>query len=49
MTAPNPISMFRFTEHARFEMARRGIVETDVAEVLAHPEQAEVAGAGRMI
>lgn len=36
-----PIKIYRLTDHARFEMARRQIEEADVARVLAAPEQIE--------
>jgi len=43
------ISEFRLSDHARFEMARRGITEEEVAQVLYAPEQFELVRPGRMV
>ena len=40
---------YRLTDHARFEMARRQITESDVSQVLAAPEQSEMVWEGRML
>ena len=37
------------TDHARLEMQRRGITETDVAAVLTVPEQSEEVRLGRCV
>ena len=44
-----PIPVYRLTDHARTEMVRRQIQESDVASVLAAPEQTETIRAGREI
>lgn len=44
-----PILEFTFTDHALLEMARRKITPEDVKEVLARPEQAEMAREGRAV
>lgn len=36
-----PIETYRLSEHAKLEMARRGISESVVRETLASPEQTE--------
>jgi hypothetical protein len=43
------IKHFVFTYHARFEMERRGISESEVSSVLRAPEQAEEQRPGRCI
>ena len=45
----NPITVYRLTDHARMEMARRQISETEVARVLAVPEQSEIVREGRAV
>lgn len=40
---------YRLTAHARFEMERRGIKESEVAAVMSAPEQAEVVRPGRVV
>jgi hypothetical protein len=45
----NPIKVYRLTDHARMEMARRQISETEVARVLAVPEQSEIVHEGRAV
>ena len=40
---------YRLTEHARFEMERRGVEEADVAAVLSMPEQVAVVRPGRVV
>ena len=49
MPGPKAIRKFAFTDHALFEMARRGISEDQVAAVLAKPEQFESVRQGRMV
>jgi len=49
MSKPQSLQHFTFTDHALFEMARRGIGESDVAEILTHPEQTETIRAGRAL
>ena len=44
-----PVREYRFTEHARLQMERRGIEEGEVAEVLLAPEQAEEVRPGRVV
>jgi hypothetical protein len=46
---PKSITTYRLTDHARFEMVRRQISETEVASVLAAPEQTECVRAGRAV
>ena len=41
MTKPAPITLYRLTDHARAEMARRQISESDVARALSAPEQSK--------
>ncbi len=47
MAAPEPVTEYILTEHARFEMFRRGITEAEVAQVLSAPEQSSVDRPGR--
>jgi len=49
MTKPASVTQYRLTEHARAEMARRQISESDIARVLSAPEQAEDVRQGRMV
>ena len=44
-----PISEYRLTDHARFEMERRQISEAEIAQVLASPEQTEWVRPGRAV
>ena len=44
-----PITEYRLTDHAKFEMERRQITETEIAQVLYAPEQAEMARPGRAV
>lgn len=46
--APSIIE-YRLTDHARLEMKRRGIIESQVAQVLAAPEQVKVVRSGRVV
>jgi len=46
---PGPIARYRLTDHARLEMARRQISETDIARVLSTPEQSETVREGRLV
>ena len=38
---------YRLTNHARFEMERRGISEKEIARVLSAPEQSDLVRLGR--
>jgi hypothetical protein len=49
MFPPDPILDFIFADHALFEMARRGISEAQVVNVLANPGQSEMVRAGRVV
>ncbi len=49
MAIPETIPEYRLTGHARFEMARRQITESDVSQVLATPEQLEMVWEGRIL
>lgn len=49
MTERERVTTFRLTDHARDEMARRGIAESEVTKVLAAPEQIETVRAGRKV
>lgn len=44
-----PITEYRLTGHARFEMGRRGISDAEIARVLSSPEQTEVVRPGRVV
>ena len=43
------IEEYRLTQHARSQMARRQVTESDVARVLAAPEQTEEVRKGRVV
>ena len=43
------ITEYRITDHARFEMDRRGINETEISRVLAAPEQVAMVRPGRAV
>ncbi len=45
---PPPVE-HRLTEHARFEMERRGISEAQIARVLSAPEQSSLVRPGRVV
>ncbi|MEA3375184.1 MAG: DUF4258 domain-containing protein [Chloroflexota bacterium] len=45
----SPPGEHRLTDHARFEMERRGISEEQIARVLSAPEQAELVRPGRVV
>ena len=49
MTHVPPIAQYLITDHARFEMERRGITESELARVLSAPEQAELVRPGRVV
>jgi Domain of unknown function (DUF4258) len=49
MEAAAPITTYRLTDHAQMEMARRQISASDVARVLATPEQMEMVRPGRVV
>jgi uncharacterized protein DUF4258 len=46
---PKPITTYRLTDHARFEMTRRQISTAEVEGVLAAPEQTECVREGRAV
>jgi hypothetical protein len=46
---PKPITTYRLTDHARFEMTRRQISEAEVESVLAAPEQTDGVREGRAV
>lgn len=43
------VAPYKLTDHARFEMARREIGETEIAQVLSTPEQSEPVRPGRAV
>ena len=43
------MKMITFTEHALFQMQRRGISEKDVREIIENPEQAEEIRSDRVV
>jgi hypothetical protein len=45
----SPPNEYRLTDHARFEMKRRGISEAEIARVLSAPEQADLVRPGRAV
>ncbi|MBI3741224.1 MAG: DUF4258 domain-containing protein [Chloroflexi bacterium] len=49
MPSASPLKNFRLTDHARLEMARRQISETEIAQILSAPEQTENVGSSRRI
>ena len=49
MADVSSITQYRITDHARFEMGRRGITESELAYVLSAPEQAEMVRPGRAV
>ena len=49
MSEAPPITEYRVTDHARFEMARRRITAAQINRVLSAPEQTELARPGRMV
>jgi hypothetical protein len=44
-----PLSEYRLTDHARFEMERRGISQAEIARVLSAPEQSDLVRPGRVV
>ena len=44
-----PPAEYRLTDHARFEMERRGISEEEIARVLSAPEQSDLVRPGRVV
>jgi len=44
-----PITEYRLTDHARYEMSRRQISEAAVAHILSAPEQIEMVRPGRAV
>jgi hypothetical protein len=44
-----PPAEYRVTDHARFEMERRGISEAEIALVLSAPEQSDLVRPGRVV
>ncbi len=49
MPNPDSLSDHVLTDHARFEMARRGITEEQIGRVLSNPEQVEFVREGRKL
>ena len=49
MPMPSAIEDFIFADHALFEMERRGISQSEVAQVLAAPGQSETVRVGRVV
>lgn len=49
MIEPEPLGHYRITDHARFEMGRRGITEEQVHQVLSAPRQVIEVRPGRRI
>jgi hypothetical protein len=49
MTQTSPLFEHRITDHARFEMERRGISEAEIARVLSAPEQTDMIRPGRAV
>jgi hypothetical protein len=45
----SPITDYILTDHAQFEMARRGIGEDEVVRVLSNPGQVETVRPGRIV
>ncbi|RME73381.1 MAG: DUF4258 domain-containing protein [Chloroflexi bacterium] len=45
----SPITVYRLTDHARFEMERRHITEEEIALVLSTPEQVQIVRPGRAV
>ena len=45
---PPPVE-HQITDHARFEMERRGISEAEIAQVLSTPEQSELVRPGKVV
>lgn len=44
-----PITEYHLTDHARQEMKRRNIAESEIAQVLTNPEQIETVRPGRAV
>ncbi len=44
-----PPAEYRLTNHARFEMERRGISEAEIAQVLSAPDQVDLVRPGRAV
>jgi len=49
MPRMSPITEYRLTDHAQFEMERRHITDTEIAQVLSAPEQTETVRPGRVV
>ena len=49
MAEGTPITEYRLTDHAQFEMKRRQIGEAEIAQVLSAPEQIETVRPGRVV
>jgi len=45
----SPPTEYRLTDHARFEMERRGISVAEIARVLSAPEQSDLVRPGRVV
>jgi hypothetical protein len=46
---PAPLLRYRFTDHVKIEMRRRGITQADISAALFHPEQVDEVRSGRVI
>ena len=44
-----PVTEYRLTAHAQFEMERHQISETEIAQVLSSPEQTAMVRPGRVV
>jgi len=49
MPEMSPITEYRLTDHAEFEMERRQITEAEIVRVLFSPEQVEILRPGRAV
>jgi len=45
----SPPAEYRLTDHARFEMERRGISEGEISRALSAPEQSDLVRPGRAV
>lgn len=45
----SPVTEYRLTDHAQFEMERRQITDTEIAQVLSAPEQTEIVRPGHAV
>lgn len=49
MSGTLPITEYRLTDHAQFEMERRHITDSEITQVLSAPEQTEIVRPGRVV